>query len=65
MPGAGPGAATGGPFVPFKVNPDGTPFEREVAQLQDDVRLADRLRAAMPAVAVTVSARDRDPFTVR
>ena len=45
--GAGPGAATGGPFVPFKVNPDGTPFEREVAQLQDDVRLADRLRRAL------------------
>jgi murein DD-endopeptidase MepM/ murein hydrolase activator NlpD len=37
----------GGPFVPFRVNPDGSPFEREVARMQDEVRQADRLRRAL------------------
>lgn len=43
---ARPGAM-GGPFVPYKLNPDGSMFEREVSRLQEDVRIADRLRRAI------------------
>jgi murein DD-endopeptidase MepM/ murein hydrolase activator NlpD len=68
--------AMGGPFTPFKVNPDGSPFEREVARLQDDVRHADRLRRALgdaplgrplPAHAETTSGFGArvDPFLGR
>ncbi|HEY8580944.1 MAG TPA: M23 family metallopeptidase, partial [Beijerinckiaceae bacterium] len=37
----------GGPFVPFKLDPKGSPFEREVLRLQEQVRIADRLRDAV------------------
>ncbi len=36
--------ATGGPFVPFKLDPNGSPFEREVLRLQGHVEAADRYR---------------------
>lgn len=39
-----PGAATGGPFVPFKLDPNGSPFEREVLRMQGHVQNTDRLR---------------------
>ena len=69
-------SATGGPFVPFKLNPNGSSFEREVSRLQEDVRIADRLRRAivdaplgspLPAQAETTSSFGprRDPFLGR
>lgn len=72
----GAAKATGGPFVPFKLNPDGSTFEREVSRLQEDVRIADRLRRAiadaplgspLPASAETTSnfGPRRDPFLGR
>ncbi len=68
--------AMGGPFVPFRLNPDGSTFEREVSRLQEDVRIADRLRRAiadaplgspLPASAETTSnfGPRRDPFLGR
>jgi murein DD-endopeptidase MepM/ murein hydrolase activator NlpD len=68
--------AMGGPFVPFKLNPDGSTFEREVSRLQEDVRIADRLRRAiadaplgspLPASAEATSnfGPRRDPFLGR
>jgi murein DD-endopeptidase MepM/ murein hydrolase activator NlpD len=41
---AGASAAMGGPFVPLKVDPNGTPFERQVWRLQDALMQADKLR---------------------
>ena len=37
-------AATGGPFVPFKLDANGSPFEREVLRMQGHVANADKLR---------------------
>lgn len=34
----------GGPFVPLALDPDGSPFDRELLRHQDDVVRADRLR---------------------
>lgn len=36
--------ATGGPFVPIKADPRGSPFEREVYRLQNDFLAAGRLK---------------------
>jgi murein DD-endopeptidase MepM/ murein hydrolase activator NlpD len=69
-------SATCGPFVPFKLNPNSSSFEREVSRLQEDVRIADRLRRAivdaplgspLPAHAETTSGFGprRDPFLGR
>ncbi len=38
------GRSMGGPFVPFKANPNGSLFEREVYRLQNDVVEAEKLR---------------------
>jgi murein DD-endopeptidase MepM/ murein hydrolase activator NlpD len=38
------GAAMGGPFVPFKLDANGSPFEREVLRMQGYVANADKLR---------------------
>ena len=42
--------ATGGPFVPLKIDPNGAPFEREVARLQDQIVTADRIRQVLPYI---------------
>lgn len=42
--------AMGGPFVPLKVDANGSPFERGVARLQDAVQSAVRMRALLPYV---------------
>lgn len=46
----GEGSAVGGPFVPLKIDPNGTPFEREVARLQDQIVTADRIRQVLPYI---------------
>lgn len=46
----GEGPAVGGPFVPLKIDPNGTPFEREVARLQDQIVTADRIRQVLPYI---------------
>ncbi|MBL8586949.1 MAG: peptidoglycan DD-metalloendopeptidase family protein [Methylobacteriaceae bacterium] len=48
-PAAAPGAV-GGPFVPLKVDPNGSLFEREVARLQTALLAADRYRRIAPYV---------------
>ncbi|HEV2572949.1 MAG TPA: peptidoglycan DD-metalloendopeptidase family protein [Beijerinckiaceae bacterium] len=48
--GANEAPAVGGPFVPLKADSNGSPFEREVARLQDQVLLAERLRQALPYI---------------
>jgi murein DD-endopeptidase MepM/ murein hydrolase activator NlpD len=40
----------GGPFIPLKIDPNGTPFEREVARLQDQIATADRIRKVLPYI---------------
>lgn len=44
MPATAVNQASGGPFVPYKFDPDGPPFERAVHQLQKYVLEAQRLR---------------------
>ena len=46
----GESSAVGGPFVPLKIDPNGTPFEREVARLQDQIVTADRIRQVLPYI---------------
>jgi murein DD-endopeptidase MepM/ murein hydrolase activator NlpD len=46
----GESSAVGGPFVPLKIDPNGTPFEREVARLQDQIITADRIRQVLPYI---------------
>lgn len=43
-------SALGGPFVPLKADGNGSPFEREVIRLQDQVVQAQRLRQALPYI---------------
>jgi murein DD-endopeptidase MepM/ murein hydrolase activator NlpD len=40
----------GGPFVPLKVDPNGSLFEREVSRLQSSLIAVDRLKRVMPFV---------------
>ncbi|MDF2117288.1 peptidoglycan DD-metalloendopeptidase family protein [Roseiarcaceae bacterium H3SJ34-1] len=47
---SGESSAVGGPFVPLKIDPNGTPFEREVARLQDQIITADRIRQVLPYI---------------
>ena len=47
-PAAPKGAATGGPFVPLKVDPHGSSFEREVNRLQVSLVAADKLKRLLP-----------------
>ena len=49
-PAKGKPSASGGPFVPLKLDPNGSPFEREVSRLQEQIVLADRLRRALPSL---------------
>ncbi|MBM3609030.1 MAG: hypothetical protein FJX29_11380, partial [Alphaproteobacteria bacterium] len=68
--------AVGGVFVPFKLDPNGSVFEREVLRFQDSVTAADRLgrvvlalpvgRPLPPSAAITSSFGSRiDPFNGR
>jgi murein DD-endopeptidase MepM/ murein hydrolase activator NlpD len=43
-PAASADTAMGGPFIPVKFEPDGSPFEREIGRLQNDFADAERLR---------------------
>ena len=43
-------SAMGGPFVPLKVDPAGSPFEREVAHVQGAILAVEKLRRIMPYV---------------
>jgi len=43
-------AGQGGPFVPMKVNPDGTAFERAVFRAQSLIAEASKLKKVMPYV---------------
>ena len=43
-------AASGGPFVPIKLDGTSGPFEREIANLQDEAVAADQLTRAIPFV---------------
>ncbi len=47
---ARPKTATGvgGPFIPMKLDPKASPFEAEVARLQDELLAADSLRLTLP-----------------
>jgi murein DD-endopeptidase MepM/ murein hydrolase activator NlpD len=47
MAAAAPGAS-GGPFVPLKLDPDASPFERSLAHLQTAIEQLDTLRRALP-----------------
>ena len=46
----GKASATGGPFVPLKVDANASAFEREVAHLQGAILAVDKLRRIMPFV---------------
>ncbi len=41
-------SGVGGPFVPMKLDPKASPFEAEVARLQDEMLAADSLRRVLP-----------------
>ena len=41
-------AATGGPFIPLKVDPSRSPFDREYANLQDAIVGFEKLRRLLP-----------------
>jgi murein DD-endopeptidase MepM/ murein hydrolase activator NlpD len=41
---ASPQSAEGGPFIPLSLDPNNSPFDRELLRHQDDVVRADRLR---------------------
>jgi murein DD-endopeptidase MepM/ murein hydrolase activator NlpD len=69
-------SAEGGPFVPLHLDPNGSPFDRELLRHQDDVVRADRLRRILataplarpvsPAAEQTSSFGSRiDPFLGR
>lgn len=49
-PPKGAAAAIGGPFVPLKVDPNGSPFEQGVARLQEAMKTSVKLRALVPYV---------------
>ena len=42
------GGGMGGPFIPMKLDPKGSPFEAEVARLQDEILAADSLHRVLP-----------------
>lgn len=74
LAGSRPRGATGGPFVPLKVDPNAGPFERLVDELQSVVMTAERLNrvaAALPLARPAPSDADitsrfgvrQDPFT--
>ncbi len=46
------GSAMGGPFVPLKVDPKASPFEREVNGFQTTLMEAMKLRAILPALPI-------------
>ena len=41
-------SAMGGPFIPLKLDPSASPFERELSRAQDAVVTLDRARRALP-----------------
>lgn len=45
--------ATGGPFVPFKLDPNGSIFEREVLRFQDNIVAANRLSRIVRALPIS------------
>ena len=50
VPGKAGAAATGGPFIPLKVDAAGSPFERAVFRLQGSLMQVERLRKILPYV---------------
>lgn len=48
----------GGPFIPLKVDSNGSPFEREVARLQTVIVQSDRMRRIMPHVPLRLPTLD-------
>ena len=45
-----PKGGVGGPFIPMKLDPKGSPFEAEVARLQDEMLAADSLHRVLPYI---------------
>lgn len=45
-------SAVGGPFIPADVNPDGSPFERQLSKVQAAFVALDRVRRVLPYVPV-------------
>lgn len=43
-------SAMGGPFIPLRVDPNGSPFEREASRLQGALQQLAQLRAVLPYV---------------
>lgn len=68
-PPAGASSALGGPFVPLKVDPNGSAFERQVARLQDALAQTDRLRRLAVVTPLrfplSANAEQTSPFGAR
>lgn len=46
------GAAVGGPFIPAKIDPNGSPFEKQLSHVQGAFATLDRLHRALPYLPV-------------
>jgi murein DD-endopeptidase MepM/ murein hydrolase activator NlpD len=68
-PPAGATAGVGGPFIPLKVDANGSPFERQIARLQDALAQADKLRRLAVVTPLRFplgsSAEQTSPFGAR
>jgi murein DD-endopeptidase MepM/ murein hydrolase activator NlpD len=58
-----PGEASGGPFVPFKIDPARSTFEAELAALQSSVLAADRLNRIVSATPLARPLSQRSEVT--
>jgi murein DD-endopeptidase MepM/ murein hydrolase activator NlpD len=47
LTGQSPASAQGGPYVPLTLDPNGSPFHREMLRQQEDILRADRLRRGL------------------
>ena len=74
--GTGKNPAVGGPFIPLRIDANGSPFDREVFDLQNELLATERLRTILPflpfrrplleAAEITSGFGPRnDPFTGR